>query len=135
MSADIYNSMVLLRHVILCILIVNTLSSALYVPIIYLDFNIRKDFIVKTLCINKYESITTCGGSCYLNRQLEISFEEQKQEDDIAHRSLPFSFYNEAFTSLEFSLYPTIEKLTLYIWKYENLPDFSLESIFRPPRI
>ena len=38
---------------------------------IYVNFEINREYIAKNLCINRDEPITVCGGKCYLQKQLE----------------------------------------------------------------
>ena len=46
------------------------LLGSMSFPLVYLDFQINKDYIVSNLCVNRTKPITVCGGSCYLQKKL-----------------------------------------------------------------
>jgi hypothetical protein len=53
--------------------------------VILVDFNLNRDYIAATLCINKEQPITVCGGTCYLSEELE-------QTESPSEKQLPSSF-------------------------------------------
>ena len=59
------------RKFVIYLIVLSVLGSAFIMPLIYLDFNLRRDYIAEILCINRDEPVTFCGGECYLNLQLE----------------------------------------------------------------
>lgn len=42
---------------------------------IYLGFELNRDYIARQLCINRFETIPVCKGSCYLEEKIK---EEKK---------------------------------------------------------
>ncbi|UQA74149.1 hypothetical protein K2F45_20385 [Sphingobacterium siyangense] len=45
---------------------------------IYLGFQLNRDYIVSQLCINRFETIPVCKGSCYLEERIK----EEKSNND-----------------------------------------------------
>lgn len=50
------------------------------IPLIYLDFELRHDYIVKNLCINKSRPELNCDGKCYLAKRIAAAKEKEQQE-------------------------------------------------------
>lgn len=50
------------------------------IPLIYLDFELRHDYIVKNLCINKSRPQLNCDGKCYLAKRIAAAQEKEQQE-------------------------------------------------------
>ncbi len=111
------------------------MSSALLVPLIHLDFELRRDYIYSVLCINKERPITVCGGHCFLTAQLEKAAAHQQKEKDTSNRLLEISFFNQELISLSLK-HPIIEKSTGYsALDQKNHPKSFIDDIFRPPQL
>ncbi|WP_268125298.1 hypothetical protein [Roseivirga pacifica] len=124
----------LLKRLIIALIILSNLVSALMMPLILLDFEVRRDYIAEVLCINRDEPITVCGGTCYLDKKLGMA-EEQKEK---AQLDLPkgFNFYLNADLKVELEeitryLLISQEELVLNDRTPKNLLSF---DIFHPPR-
>lgn len=52
-------------------LILTLFGNAFLKSIVLVDFTVNQEFIVKTLCIQKYEVNNTCKGQCHLSKQLD----------------------------------------------------------------
>lgn len=61
----------------------------LVVPFVYLDFELRKEYIIQNLCENRFKPQLHCDGKCYLSKQLHKVAEDnarneaQKQSDTV----------------------------------------------------
>jgi hypothetical protein len=61
----------------------------LVVPFMYLDFELRKEYIIHNLCENRFKPQLHCDGKCYLSKQLQKVAEDnarnetQKQSDTV----------------------------------------------------
>lgn len=49
-------------------------------PLIYLDYELRRDYISKNLCINRNRPELKCDGKCYLAKRLAEAHERDQQE-------------------------------------------------------
>lgn len=54
--------------------------KTLMVPFVYLDFELRKDYIVQNLCENRFKPELHCNGQCYLAKTLGKIAEEKAQD-------------------------------------------------------
>ena len=92
-----------MRNIITLYLSLNILASTLMVPLVYLDFEVRKDYIAKVLCINRDKPITVCGGQCFLAKQLNKVKGQQEKDAQHAHQVEQINFFNEAVSILDYN--------------------------------
>ncbi len=64
---------------LLLALLLQTFSKMVVVA----DFYATRDYIVKNLCINRYRTAISCGGTCQLNKRLN---QENKSNGDTGSR-------------------------------------------------
>ena len=121
------------RNIILTLLIVSTLSSSLLVPLIFLDFELRRDYIEKVLCIDRDKPITVCKGSCVLNNRLDFAREqEQKEQQNV--KPIEITFYVEPLFSESVSLdFFTLEVPDFFY--YQSTYEPHLLAVFHPPSV
>ncbi|TLV03928.1 hypothetical protein FEN17_10185 [Dyadobacter luticola] len=60
------------------------------VPVVYLDYQLRKDFIIASYCVNKNRPQLHCDGKCYLAKKIEQARkqEERQAENDFLSKLL-----------------------------------------------
>ncbi|MBK7885248.1 MAG: hypothetical protein IPJ81_16805 [Chitinophagaceae bacterium] len=97
-------------------------------------FKINQDFIAANLCINRFEVIPVCKGSCYLENQLNQDQKQQQKFPDLKTKEINL-----------FCQHNTIELPTQVIIFNNNTsyPKFNisfissahLRSVFRPPSL
>jgi hypothetical protein len=56
------------------------LVRVLVVPVIFLDFELRRDYIAQHLCENRNRPELHCNGQCYLAKQLKVTQEREQSE-------------------------------------------------------
>jgi hypothetical protein len=101
---------------------------------IVVDFEINKDKIAKTLCINKEKPITICGGSCYLSDQLSKAEEpETKQLPKSVKVKVELTYFvsKESDTRFSTTSSSVVRKTPFKPAHYLNS---YLEDIFHPPQ-
>jgi hypothetical protein len=80
--------MVFKRYISLFLLFLISFKM-LVVPFVYLDFELRKEYIIQNLCENRLKPQLHCNGKCYLAKQLQKVAEDnarnetQKQSDTV----------------------------------------------------
>ncbi|MTI22771.1 hypothetical protein E1176_17195 [Fulvivirga sp. RKSG066] len=123
-----------LKNLVIACIILHILGSALTVPLIYVDFELRRDYISKVLCIKKDEPITVCGGQCFLAKQLNKA-EKQHQDAQNSPRVEQISFFSEAIK--QHSHIRNYEVVDLVFGHYlgHNQPRGFIHEIFHPPQI
>ncbi len=51
-------------------------------------FNINRSYIAANLCINRFDAIPVCKGSCYLEDQLNKDHERQQKLPDLKNKEI-----------------------------------------------
>ncbi len=59
-------------------------------PLVYLDFEVRRDYIVNYLCVNRDKPALNCNGKCYLAKRIAEAREAEQQKTE---RSFIFQLY------------------------------------------
>ncbi len=112
--------------------------KTLLVPVVYLDFELKKDYIIKNLCENRFKPQLKCNGACILAKKLHelaednATKETQKQGQSIK-KVLEEVFENTPLFSLELSHF-NISKKSIYFYQLAHYQSFSF-SFFHPPMI
>lgn len=52
----------------------------LIVPVLFLDFELRRDYIARYLCENRNRPELHCDGQCYLAKRLQAAQEQEQQQ-------------------------------------------------------
>lgn len=103
---------------------------------IYIDFKIHQDYIAKNLCVNRFSPDVMCGGSCYLQEQME-----QNDIGDYTEHAVPkfedispFKLQLKPVQLLGHSIFSSQLLGTpindTFLWKAPNL-----DNVFHPPII
>lgn len=70
------------RHIAFLMLFIISFK-VLIVPFVYLDFELRKEYIVNNLCENRFTPQLHCNGKCYLAKQLQkVAREHARSETE-----------------------------------------------------
>ncbi|MCA0365719.1 MAG: hypothetical protein LCH67_16885 [Bacteroidetes bacterium] len=110
----------------------------LMAPAIFLDYQLRKDFIVRNYCINKNRPEMHCDGKCYLAKQIKKAQEnDEKQATDsfITKLLMTESEIKTYSFSDFFSLKSFISKQILHFCYLESISSNFVISFLKPPRI
>ena len=114
------------------------MAKAMVVPIVYLDYEIRKDYIKSVLCVNKNRPEMHCDGKCYLAKRIAAA---QKQEESQAEKAFVSKLVEMDSTNNIFGNYTiqfhlvsfVIEKLDNFFYTIPPLSQSHI-SIFHPPQ-
>jgi hypothetical protein len=108
----------------------------LLVPFVYLDFELRKEFIIKNLCENRFKPQLHCDGKCYLAKQLQKVAEDNARNETQKQSDTVKKLLQEVFDELTFSIFPAHLAYTTHSHHIDYLPkpttDFA-DSLLRPP--
>jgi hypothetical protein len=91
----------------------------LVVPFVYLDFELRKEYIVQHLCENRLNPQLHCDGKCYLAKQLKTVAEDNARNETQKQSDTFKKIIQEVFDDVLFTF-----KITTVF--YESQPAFSL---------
>lgn len=112
--------------------------KAMVVPALFVNYELRKDFIIKNYCVNKDRPELHCDGQCYLAKQLKAAEEKDQKEGQLTlveklyqweykENSNSFEIHNTCFVStLDNAIH------TPYLKNYKFT---STKGIFHPPSI
>ncbi len=107
------------------------LSVGLSSVFVWAGFEINKEYISTSLCVNRNRPELHCNGRCYLMRKLKQAEEkEQKQEKQSLKMQLQFPFAIRVFNFKRF----TCGKMIYHIPLSTGLPGTSSNLIFHPPK-
>ncbi len=104
-------------------------------PLIHLDYELRKDFIAEVLCINKDKPQLSCHGKCYLKKEMTKALHQQSDDEAAASYKpstltcspiLEFIFSTE--TPVAVAETPSIAYLFHYLYLHSS-------GVFRPPKL
>ncbi|GLU54412.1 hypothetical protein Dfri01_38730 [Dyadobacter frigoris] len=112
------------------------LVKAWVIPLVCLDFEIRRDYIVKNLCVNRNRPQLHCDGKCYLAKKLaETEKQQQRQAEQDYLASLIYQVM-DTNTQNFFSVQPSGFELPLdLVFQYNSVlsPRNFPNEIFHPP--
>ncbi len=97
--------------------------NAISATLVFLDYELRKDFIAEVLCINKNEPEFRCAGSCHLKKNL------QKTQDSNSEN--PDKIQNFQFEFIAHSLFKIVPEITK-IFNPKTSPNFGFLLTFYP---
>jgi hypothetical protein len=113
------------------------LVKAWVLPLLYLDFEIRKNYIVANLCENRDKPILLCNGKCYLTKKVKDAREkeERQAENDYLSHLLFQVMDNRAMV---FSPLQNPSELRSFV-EYQFNPSLTARNpatdIFHPPLV
>ena len=56
--------------------------QAMVQPLIYIEYQLRKEYIVAELCKERYAEIKTCDGRCFLIKKLNDAQQKESEEKE-----------------------------------------------------
>ncbi|GAB3170235.1 hypothetical protein [Telluribacter humicola] len=115
------------------------LVKAWVMPLLYIDYELRRDYIIKNLCVNRTRPQLQCNGKCYLAKRMAAT---RKQEERQAEQSF---MYNLLVQVAEGWDHPSLFQIPGQSVVSENSPAFSYSTslvsstavadIFHPPSV
>lgn len=123
------------RHIALFLLLLLSIKMLL-VPFVYLDFELRKEFIIKNLCENRFTPQLHCDGKCYLAKQLTKVAEGHAREEAQKQQDTFKKITQEVFDELTFVFLPVQMTNAERVFNIHYLPPTTSEFVallLRPP--
>lgn len=97
-------------------------------------FKINQDYIAANLCINRFDAMPVCKGSCYLENQLNQDQKQQQKSPDLKTKEINIICQNRS-VELPQQILITGRKDTSPAHNTAFNSSEYLRSIFRPPSI
>lgn len=100
---------------------------------IMFSFYLNRDYIAQELCINRFDKIPVCKGSCYLGEKL--SENEKKEQKNTSTKNKEVQLYTQVKNDIDFGIKPSIGHHKAVIFSRNDLiPSTFVHSIFHPPK-
>jgi hypothetical protein len=105
------------------------------VPMIFLDYELRKDYIIQNYCVNKNRPELHCDGKCYLAKQIKTTEQQEQQQKgaDFNRYLFGVEFIETQNEIIVFHLSKT-KLLTNFEYR-DSLSQKHLSSVFHPPSV
>jgi hypothetical protein len=105
------------------------------IPMIYVDYELRRDYITKNICVNRNRPQLHCAGKCYLAKKID---ENQKQEQKTAESGYLASLIYlvtqpENFFSFKALCSKMLVGITRFPYTSAFVPAEICSGVFRPP--
>jgi hypothetical protein len=110
--------------------------KTILVPVVYLDFELRKDFIIKNLCENRFKPQLKCNGQCYLAKKLhkiaeDNATKETQKQSQAMKKIMEEVFETTPLFSCEWLIKSPSQK-SIYSYQLAHFQSFTF-SLFHPP--
>lgn len=110
--------------------------KTLLVPVVYLDFEMRKDYIIQNLCENRFKPQMNCNGKCYLAKKLHKIAEDNATKETQKQGASMKKILEEVFESTPLFSFDLMFKNLSPKSNYPPLlahPQSFTFSLFHPP--
>ena len=98
--------MKLVKKIVGTILLASIAIKLFMAPLIFANYELRKDFIIKNYCINKNRPKLHCDGKCYLSKQLKTAEQQDEKQATTSFISKLLSFETEIKRTLFVNYFP-----------------------------
>jgi len=121
------------KLIVVHLLVVVVLLHSMSMPLVYLGFQLNREYIAANLCINRDKPITVCGGRCYLVKNLKKAHDSPKSNEAPAHRKQVTEtlYYSPLFS---FACQNTESEKQSYFVYIDTFQSTLLYDIFHPPK-
>jgi hypothetical protein len=106
----------------------------LVAPVIFLDYQFNKSYIIQNYCINKNRPQLHCDGKCYLAKKIQATQEKEENQSKITVYKLWLEVFHQMsdFSNKPFIII-VINPLQNYLYK-NNYHYSSFFSLLKPPQ-
>jgi len=108
------------------------------IPLLYLDFEIRREYIINNLCENKNQPQMNCDGKCYLAKRIASLDEQEKRQAEKTYMSRLIDQVMDQRVHFTFVQQPVVvEWLPRAVFSIASCftPRVAVEDIFHPPLV
>ncbi|MBO9614262.1 MAG: hypothetical protein J7619_16275 [Dyadobacter sp.] len=108
------------------------------IPLLYLDFEIRREYIVANLCENRNRPQMHCDGKCYLAKRIAALDEQEKRQAEKTYMSRLLDQVMDQRTDFSFAQQPVLVELlprTIFSLAACFTPRMAVDDIFHPPLV
>lgn len=113
------------------------LVKAWVIPLVYLDYELRKEYIIANLCVNRGNPIAVCEGACYLAKKIvDAKKQDERQAEGTYMAHLLFQVMDTG-KPFVFRSPERFEMPLTVVFKYTSpfLSRTPVADIFHPPLV
>ncbi len=112
-------------------------TKSMVAPILFLDYELRKDFIIQNYCVNKDRPELQCDGKCYLAKRLEASQQDDERQatNQFVSKFFSIEFHNVEYISVTHELCSTETESPFNFFYQPRTATAAVVKIFHPPII
>lgn len=109
--------------------------KSMVAPVLFLDYELRKDFIIQNYCENKDRPELNCDGKCYLAKRIQATQQEDERQATSQFVSKLFSleFHNSQSLSVTHELCSTETEPSNNFFYQETPVTAVAFQVFHPP--
>lgn len=98
------------------------------------SFYINRDYIADNICINRFDAIPVCRGTCYLTDQLKKESKKEQKVPNLKEKEVHL-FVNEPLIYHISGTYAHYIPRSVYHYKKQLVNSRFLYSVFHPPEV
>jgi len=121
-----------LKKIVFILLIGAFLLQALSSLVILAAFHLNRDYISNNLCVNRFDAIPLCKGSCYLEKQLSDNEQQQQELPELKLKETTL-FYDHRKVDVERPVCIPVIHQVFYGRQSSILSEGTTSSVFKPP--
>jgi len=122
-----------LKHLFLLLAITTILLQIFSKTIIFVNYELNKDYITKNFCENKNKPKMHCNGKCHLKKQLAQAEKKGQSPTNSLNEKYEVQFFSENnsdISQFNSSVISIVKPLYFF-----SLSDKHLLSVFHPPQV
>lgn len=130
--------MELTKKIIGATLVVSMAFKMLMAPIFFVNYELRKDYIIKNYCVNKNRPEMHCDGKCYLAKQIQKAEQEDEKQatNNFISKLLSLEVVQKNDIFADFFLTKRFSQKSIQNFQYKNrISHIHAFSFFHPPQV
>lgn len=125
----------LLQKILIFSLIAGLLGNCFLGPLAYIDFELRKDYIAKVLCINKEKIEIGCNGQCFLMKRLNQANQKHNSGNKQLQERFQLTLFKQVTSEIAINAFTSLPAYEfVIIGTYKILSSHTID-IFHPPQL
>jgi hypothetical protein len=130
--------MELTKKIIGVMLFVSMAFKMLMAPIFFVNYELRKDYIIKNYCVNKNRPKMHCDGKCYLAKQIQKAEQEDEKQatNNFISKLLTLELVQKNNHFANYFLVKGFSEKSIQNFQYKNrILHLHAFSFFHPPQV
>jgi len=122
-----------MKHLFIIFALTGVLLQNFSKILVYVDFELNREFIAKTLCVKKEIRSNNCNGKCHLKKQLAKEEKKEQSPANSAREKVEIQFFSEIKININ-SCSPSFTTIVIPDYSF-SISDQHLRTVFQPPEV